>query len=137
MVQPASIRLRTGETRAGKVARIARQSDAATRELEVNVAFDAPPERFAIDQEAEVTILAGQNSGIVVPVAALTRDRNGHQGVLVVSDARTSFRAVETGSADATQVIISKGLASGEQVVIPAAQFKAGMRVRPLDPAPR
>lgn len=135
--QPASIRLRTGETRAGNVVRIARQSDAATRELEVNVAFDAPLERFAIDQEAEVTILAGQHSGIVVPVAALTRDRNGHQGVLVVSDARTSFRAVETGSADATHVIISKGLASGEHVVIPAAQFKAGMRVRPLDAAPR
>ena len=45
---------------AGKVARIARQSDAATRELEVNVAFDVPPARFAIDQEAEVSIAAGE-----------------------------------------------------------------------------
>ena len=135
--QPASVRLRTGETHAGKVARIARQSDAATRELEVNVMFDAPPERFAIDQEAEVTIFAGEDTGTVVPLAALVRDREGRQGVLVVSGARTSFRPVDTASADAQQVIVSKGLASGERVVAPAAGVKAGMRVRPLDALPR
>jgi len=135
--QTASIRLRTGETHAGKVARIARQSDAATRELEVNVSFDSPLERFAIDQEAEVTILAGEDTGTVVPLAALVRDREGRQGVLVVSDARTSFRPVDTASADAQQVIVSKGLASGERVVAPAASVKAGVRVRPLDPLPR
>jgi RND family efflux transporter MFP subunit len=135
--QTASIRLRTGETHAGKVARIARQSDAATRELEVNVSFDSPPERFAIDQEAEVTILAGEETGTVVPLPALVRDREGRQGVLVVSDARTSFRPVDIASADAQQVIVSKGLASGERVVAPAAGVKAGMRVRPLDAGPR
>ena len=95
-----------------------------------------PPARFAIDQEAEVTILAGENSGIVVPVVALIRDRNGQQGVLVVSDARTNFRPVETGSADAKQVLISKGLAAGERLLSPAADFKAGMRVYPLDAMP-
>ncbi len=135
--QPASILLRTGATHAGKVARIARQSDAATRELEVNVAFDVPPVRFAIDQEAQVTIFAGEDAGIVVPLAALVRDREGRQGVLVVSDARASFRLVDTTSADAQRVIVSKGLASGEWVVAPAAGIKAGMRVRPLDALPR
>jgi len=135
--QTASIRLRTGETHAGKVARIARQSDAATRELEVNVSFDSPPERFAIDQEAEVTILAGEDTGTVVPLAALVRDREGRLGVLVVNDARADFRRVETGSADAKQVIVSKGLAGGERVVAPAAGIKAGMRVRALGAPPR
>jgi RND family efflux transporter MFP subunit len=53
---PARIRLRSGEEHAGRIARISRQSDAATRELEVDVAFDSPPARFAIDQEAEVSI---------------------------------------------------------------------------------
>ena len=88
--QPASIRLRTGETLPGKVARIARQSDAATRELEVDVAFDAPPARFAIDQEAEVAIVTGEETGLVVPVSALVRDGAGRQGVLVVADGRAS-----------------------------------------------
>lgn len=53
---PAVIRLRSGGEHAGRVARISRQSDAATRELEVFVAFDTPPARFAIDQEALVLI---------------------------------------------------------------------------------
>lgn len=128
--QPASIRLRTGETLTGKVARIAHQSDAATRELEVDVAFDSPPRRFAIDQEAEVTIRAGADSGIVVPLGALVRDRAGRQGVLVVSGGRTVFRPVETSTADAKQVIVRKGLAAGERVVARAAGIKAGARVR-------
>jgi multidrug resistance efflux pump len=60
---PARIRLRSGEEHAGRVARISRLSDAATRELEVDVAFDTPPARFSIDQEAEVSILAGPGEG--------------------------------------------------------------------------
>ena len=130
--QVASIRLRSGETLAGKVARISRQSDAATRELEVNVAFDMPPARFAIDQEAEVAINAGDMSGIKVPLTALTRDRDGRQGVLVVVDSRTQFRPVQTGASDAQSVLIGKGLAVGERVVAKADAVKAGMRVQAL-----
>lgn len=128
--QPATIRLRTGETLTGKVARIARQSDAATRELEVNVAFDAPPARFAIDQEAEVTIDAGGEQGVVVPLAALTRNAEGVRGVLVVADGRTRFRPVETGGADGERVLIRKGLAAGERIVAQAQGVRANLRVR-------
>ncbi len=135
--QAASIRMRTGETVPGKVARIARQSDAATRELEVNVAFDAPPARFAIDQEAEVAIIAGELSGIAVPLTALTRDREGRQGVLVVVDSRTEFRAVQAGAGDAQRVLIGNGLVHGERVVAKAEGVKAGVRVQPQAGASR
>ena len=128
--QVASIRMRTGDTLAGKVARIARQSDAATRELEVNVAFDAPPARFAIDQEAEVSIVVGDLRGLVVPLASLTRDRAGRQGVLVVVDSRTEFRLVQSGTSDAHSVLIGNGLTAGERVVARADDVKAGTRVR-------
>lgn len=131
--QAASIRMRTGETLSGRVARMASQSDAATRELEVNVAFDTPLTRFAIDQEAEVAILAGNGSGIVVPLTALTRDREGRQGVLVVVDSRAEYRPVQTGAGDAQRVLVSEGLAAGERVVARAASVKAGMRVQALD----
>ncbi|MBI5716306.1 MAG: efflux RND transporter periplasmic adaptor subunit [Burkholderiales bacterium] len=127
--QAASMRMRSGETVTGKVARIARQSDAATRELEVHVAFDTLPERFAIDQEAEVAIAAGEVAGIVVPLAALTRDRQGRQGVLVVAGSRTEFRPVQTGASDGERVLVAKGLASGERVVAEAGGVKAGVRV--------
>jgi RND family efflux transporter MFP subunit len=135
--QPASIRLRTGEVLPGKVARIAYQSDAATRELEVNVTFDTPPARFAIDQEAEVAIATGEVSGIALPLTALTRDRDGRQGVLVVVDSRAEFRPVQTGVSDGQRVLVAKGLANGERVVAKAESVKAGMRVQALDAASR
>ena len=131
---PASIRLRTGETLPGKVARIARQSDAATRELEVDVAFDAQPERFAIDQEAAVTISAGEEKGLVVPVAVLVQYQ-GKQGVLVVRDGRAQFQDVQTGAADAATVVIRKGLAAGEPLLAAPQGVKPGTRVRGI-PAP-
>lgn len=128
--QRALIRLRTGERVAGRVARIARQSDAATRELDVHVAFDAPPRRFAIDQEAEVTIEVGEDRGLRVPLEALLRDRGGREGVLAVHGGRTGFVPVRTGTADATHVLVREGLRAGDVVVAPAEGVKTGARVR-------
>jgi HlyD family secretion protein len=133
--QAASIRLRSGESLPGRVARIARQSDAATRELEVDVAFDAVPKRFAIDQEAEVSIAVGEDRGILVPLTALTRDRAGHQGLLVVVGGRTRFQPVETSGSDAGQVLVRKGLAGGESIVAVAEGVAASQRVRPASGA--
>ncbi|CAD5373902.1 Efflux RND transporter periplasmic adaptor subunit [Rubrivivax sp. A210] len=132
--QPATIRLRSGETLAGRVARIARQSDAATRELEVDVAFDNPPQRFAIDQEAEVGIEVGQDRGLRVPLAALARDRAGHQGVWLVLDGAARFQAVETGAADAQHVLVRQGLRAGQTVVAVAAGVAEGQRVQAAAP---
>lgn len=129
--QSAKIRLRTGETLPGKVARIARQSDAATRELEVNVAFELPPVGFVIDQEATVTVLAGEERGVVVPVSALV-ENSGKPGVLVVADGRAQFRPVETGAADGGRVVVRKGIAAGDAIIAKPAGVKAGARVRPV-----
>jgi RND family efflux transporter MFP subunit len=128
--QAAEIRLRTGETLPGRVARIARQSDAATRELEVNVAFESPPARFVIDQEATVTVAAGEERGVVVPVSALV-ENSGKPGVLVVAEGRAQFRPIETGAADGGRVIVRKGLAAGDAVIAKPAGVKPGARVRP------
>jgi HlyD family secretion protein len=127
---PATIRMRSGEVLGGKVARIARQSDAATRELDVFVSFDAVPQRVALDQEAEVVITVGEDRGILVPVAALTRDGSGQAGVLVVVDGRTRFQPVKTGAADERQVVVREGLAGGETVVAVADGVKPNVRVR-------
>jgi HlyD family secretion protein len=112
---PARIRLRSGEEHAGRVARISRQSDAATRELEVNVAFEAPPERFAIDQEAEVSILVGTEHGPVVPVAALVR-RDGRQGVMLLREGRKVFQPVRIAASDGKLAVIAEGLDGGARL---------------------
>jgi HlyD family secretion protein len=129
--QPATIRLRSGEVLSGKVARIARQSDSATRELDVHVSFDAVPKHFAIDQEAEVTVAVGEERGITVPLAALTRDKSGQPGVLVIEGGRARFQAIQAGAADERQVLVIAGLAGGEEVVAAAAGVKLNARVRP------
>jgi RND family efflux transporter MFP subunit len=128
--QAASIRLRTGDVLPGRVARIARQSDAATRELDVHVAFETVPARFAIDQEAQVTIEVGEDRGLAVPIEALVRDRSGRQGVLVVEQGRTRFRPVTVHGGDAQQVLVRSGLSGGETVVAAAQDVRAGVRVR-------
>lgn len=125
---PASIRLRTGESLTGKVARIAQQSDAATRELQVDVAFDVPPKRFAIEQEAQVAIIAGTESGLAVPAAAILQ-RDGKPGVLVVRASRTRFQPVQLGPSDGEQVLIKNGLAAGDQVAIDPSSVTVGTRV--------
>jgi RND family efflux transporter MFP subunit len=112
---PARIRLRSGEEYTGRVARISRQSDAATRELEVNVAFDSPPERFAIDQEAEVIILAGVERGPVVPVAALVQV-NGQQGVMIVRDGRRQFQPVRIVASDGALAVVASGVEEGARL---------------------
>jgi RND family efflux transporter MFP subunit len=127
--QSAEIRLRTGNTVAGKVARIARQADAATRELEVDVAFDSPPARFAIDQEAEVSIHAGEDKGLVVPLTALVQ-HEGKQGVLVVRDGRAQFRPVVTGATEGGRALVRQGLVAGDPVIVRPQAVKPGARVR-------
>lgn len=112
---PATIRLRNGAEHTGRVARISRQSDAATRELEVNVAFDAPPARFSIDQEAEVSILTGTERGPAVPVAALVR-RDGKQGVYVMREGRKVFQPVAIAASDGKLAVIAEGLDTGAKL---------------------
>jgi RND family efflux transporter MFP subunit len=128
--QPARIRMRTGETVGGQVARIARRSDAATRELDVFVAFGQLPRHFAIDQEAEVSIDTGREPGIVVPAKALTRDVGGRLGVLVVEDGRTRFQPVQTGGSDERGVLVSAGLSEGQSLVADSSGIRANQAVR-------
>lgn len=129
--QPARIRLRSGEILAGRVLRIARQSDAATREVEVHVGFDAPPARFVIDQEAEVRIETGRARGLQVPVTALLRDSDGRPGLLRVREGRARFVPVTAGATDGEQVLVQGELAAGDTVVAPAQGVRDGMRVAP------
>lgn len=129
--QPATVRLRSGKLLQGRVERISLQSDAATRELDVHVAFVAAPQRVAIDQEAEVRIEVGLEPGLLVPAAALTHDAAGRPGVLQVVDGRARFVPVRFGPESEGVVLVRAGLQRGAAVVANAAAARPGMRVRP------
>ncbi|NWG76048.1 MAG: efflux transporter periplasmic adaptor subunit, partial [Rubrivivax sp.] len=64
--------------------------------------------------------------------AALTRDRDGRQGVLQVVDGRTRFVPVVTGAARDGRVLVREGLAAGDVVVARAQGVVANQRVRPV-----
>ena len=130
--QSAMIRLRSGKELQGEVARINRKSDAATRELEVDVAFREIPERFAIDQEAEVVIHAGEERGLVIPSSALFQQGRAF-GALVVTDGRAEFRPLKTGTSDGEWAVVREGLSPGEQVIRLPAGIKLGSRVRAVN----
>jgi RND family efflux transporter MFP subunit len=125
----ALIRKRTGGTSAGRVSRIQLEADAAAREFQVEVDFVEIPDRFAIDQEAEVTITIGRANGLVIPVTAL-QQKGGLQGVLALRNGRAMFQAVETGTSDGKRILVRKGIRIGEQLVRNAAGVKPGSRVR-------
>ncbi len=125
----AVIRKRSGGSSTGRVSRIQLEADAAAREFQVDVDFIEIPDRFAIDQEAEVTITIGRQKGLVVPLSAL-RQQGAMQGLLVLSRGRAMFRAVETGTSDGRSVLVIKGIRIGEQIVRNAAGVKPGSRVR-------
>jgi RND family efflux transporter MFP subunit len=129
--QAAIIALRTGERLSGKVARVGLESDPATRELEVSVSFDAPPKRFAINQEAEVTIDVGEEHGVTIPASGLLQQGRGF-GVLLVADGRAEFRPVTIGATDGERVVVREGLKAGEQVVRLPGGIKVGRRLRPV-----
>jgi RND family efflux transporter MFP subunit len=131
--QAAAIRLRSGGTVPGRVVRVARQSDAATREVEVHVAFEQVPVHFVIDAQADVAITTGRQEGLQVPLSALLRDRDGRPGVLRVQDGRTRFVPVRAGAGDAERLLVEGALSAGDRVVAPAAGVREGVRVRPAD----
>jgi RND family efflux transporter MFP subunit len=134
--QPATIRLRSGTTVPGQVVRVARQSDAATREVEVHVAFDAVPAGFVIDAEAEVRIRTGEQRGLAVPLTAVVRDDQGRPGVLRIEDGRAQFVPVRAGADDGKNLLVhglAAPLGAGDRVVAPAAGVRDGMRVRVAD----
>lgn len=134
----AAITLRSsaGEPLPGYVARLGRQSDRVTEELEVNVAFDEPLKNFRLGEQSDVYIVTGQKKNVpALPVAAIVT-KGAKSGVWVVTGRnRLTFREVGFGVTDRSNFVeIVTGLDGSEQVAVAPpeamAQFKDGMKVR-------
>jgi RND family efflux transporter MFP subunit len=126
--QPAIIHLRSGTEVSGHVARIAFEADPVTRELEIDVAFDARPSRFAIHEEADVTILGEEARGITVPLAAVSHAPDG-SAVYVVENGTAHRRLVRIGTEGATRAQVIEGLHEGESVILAPSAIRDGQRV--------
>jgi multidrug efflux pump subunit AcrA (membrane-fusion protein) len=128
--QKATIRLRSGCMYQGEVARINREADTVTRELEVDVKFYKLPEPLVIGEETEVDIETGSQSALAVPLSAIM-EQSGVKGVFVVSIGRTGFQKASLGIHDDRVTTVLSGLKKGDLVVLNPLGIKPGMRVRP------
>jgi len=126
--QAATIHLRSGVEVSGHVARIALEADPVTRELEVDVAFDVRPSRFAIHEEADVAILGEDTRGLTVPLDALLRSPQG-TAVFVVENGHLTRRSVRLGIAGSQRAIVIEGLREGEVVALNPTALRDGQAV--------
>lgn len=133
----ANITLRSSATEQfpGQVARLGRQSDRVTEELEVDVAFNEPLKNFRLGEQADVNIIAEMKKDVPsIPAAAIvTKEKK--RGVWVVSNGRLAFKPVSFGIEDRngfTEII--SGLDGGEQIAMAQPQvmtlFKDGIKVK-------
>jgi HlyD family secretion protein len=126
--QHATIRLRSGAEVPGHVARIAFEADAVTREIEVDVAFDQRPARFAIHEQADATILGEEQRGLTIPLAAVSQS-DGGGSVFVVQDGVARRRPIRLGTMGALKAIVLDGLTAGESVIVTPQAARDGQRV--------
>lgn len=126
--QHALIHLRSGANWSGHVARITYEADPVTRELEIDVAFDERPPRFAINEEVDVTILGEEVRGTTVPNDAIVHAPDG-DSVFVVIETRTHRRRVHLGVIGATGTQVIEGLRAVESVVLNPKALSDGERV--------
>lgn len=111
-----------GETFTGTVARLAPVLDQATRTAQMEIEVPNPGFRLKPGMYARVRIRVEQRSGVLAVPQNAVVIVEGKRGVFVaVADSKASFRPVETGLQDATQIEIRNGVADGDQVVTTGA----------------
>ena len=115
-----------GETFAGRIARVAPVLDPATRTASIEIEIPNPGFRLKPGMYARVTVTTDERKqALVVPTNAVV-DAGGRRGVFLAADNNTvSFRPVNIGIEESTQIEIVDGLSEGDRVVTTGA---AGLR---------
>lgn len=130
-----ALRSAPGERFPGRVARLGRESDRVTEELEVDVAFTRPLQNFRLGEQSDVYIVTGIKKGApALPSAAIVM-KGGKRGVWVIAGGKLAFKPVTVGIEDRHDVTeILAGLDGSERIALAPpqkmAKFKDGMRVR-------
>lgn len=130
-----SLRSSSGVQYPGQVARIGRQSDRVTEELEVDVAFTPQLSNFRLGEQADVYIITDTKTSApsIQSAALITRDNK--RGVWITEKGRLKFKTVVTGIEDPHNYTeILSGLDANDNVVVVPqpvmSKFRNGQKVR-------
>ncbi len=135
--QGAAITLRSAPAAQlpGQVARIGRESDRVTEELEVDVAFVPPLAAFHIGEQADVLITISSKQGVPALPWAVVVNREGERGVWIVEKSCLQFKPISLGIEDRLGFVeVTAGLDGLETIALAPAdkmqKFTNGQRVR-------
>lgn len=128
-----ALRSLTGARLSGRIARIQRESDRVTEQLAVDIAFEEPPPRLTLGEQAEARIYPQSKRVTAMPLGAVVRTDRG-TGAWVVVDGTMRFKPARFGVIDPSGWIeVIEGLSAGERVVLApgklADQKNEGLRV--------
>lgn len=133
---PAEIRLWANREASyrGKVREIAPAADSATRTFQVRVAFEQEDAALHLGMTAGVRFLREDQPGFLLPAAAISQYQG--KNVVWVVDPKTRQvqpRPVRTGAYVEDGVLVTQGLAGGEQIVAAGVHaLTPGLTVRPV-----
>ncbi len=115
----------------GKVREIAPAADSATRTFLVRIALIGPPPAVRLGMTARVLIGDGLAAPLVVPLTAIV-DRGQGAQMWLVKDGKATPQVVQTGPYREDGVVVSSGLAEGEQFIVSGlSQLSPGQAVMP------
>lgn len=113
----------------GTVTNIAQAASPTTKAYPVKIMIKNPLHILKPGMFAEVTLSAGDEEGVIIPVEALQQDEDG-SFVWVVDNGLAARRGVAAGQSDGRYVIIKSGLSAGETVAATGTDtLSEGMKV--------
>ncbi|DAB41087.1 MAG TPA: efflux transporter periplasmic adaptor subunit [Sulfurovum sp. UBA12169] len=127
------LRSHNGKALPGRVVRISAMSDAVTQEREINIAFDALPVPFYINEQAEVSILTETIDNILKIPLPLLRQYNGQTGAWIAKEDKAHFQPLKIAVRGEHEAGITEGLEKKSRLIIPDARKKPlseGMGIR-------
>ncbi|MDD2898707.1 MAG: efflux RND transporter periplasmic adaptor subunit [Desulfuromonadaceae bacterium] len=130
-----TLRSSPGEQWSGQVARLGRQSDRVTEELQVDVAFTPLLKNFRLGEQAEVYITTEAKKSVPALPSGTVVTSGKKTGVWIVENNALSFKTVSVGIRDRRDFTEITGGLDGQERVVAApvplmATFRNGMKVR-------
>jgi RND family efflux transporter MFP subunit len=122
-----------GEARPGRVGFVSSRVDVATGGLALKLMFDEGVEApIGLTVTANI-VVDQQDAALTLPRTALV-PKDAVEGVFLVKDGTARFQAVEVVDWPAARLIVTKGLAVGDAMIVDGTGIEAGQAVRVMAP---
>ena len=129
-------RSEAGKNFQGKVSRLGREADRETREFVVDVRVVTLPENWAVGQRAEVYVEVDRKTDVPLVPTKFVLWRGNTPGVFCRLGDRAHWREITLGLRASETVEVTKGVAVGERVLMPAAGKQVSLENQRVAVAP-